>query len=147
MNVLKLRNLKMEILYEPANTTCNYFRTTIRPLTVFQHSVIDHIRSVRHATVNYGSNIFEYSSECDFGGSFELELDERINKIKFTIPYTDTTKENINIIKNKFAQLYKSDFRYRNENGIEGTLTIYLETFINFLKLEDRDSIIDKILQ
>ena len=83
--------------------------------------------------------------------SFELLLDERFNEIDFIyndspddpFKYSNTISE---YLKFKFNQLKSTDFRYRLDQGIEGTERIRLEDYIGFLKKENRDLLINSIL-
>jgi hypothetical protein len=70
-------------------------------------------------------------------------LDERVNDIFLTNP--KSSHEKSNLIYKKFYELCKSDFRYQFGDGYEG-VSLKLETFIEFLKQEDRNSQLNKIL-
>ena len=74
----------------------------------------------------------------------EFILDERVNDIFLTNP--KSSHEKSNLIYKKFYELCKSDFRYHFGDGYEG-VSLKLETFIEFLKQEDRNSQLNKILQ
>lgn len=83
--------------------------------------------------------------------SFDLIFDERFNEIDFI--YNDNPDDPFkysNILSDyltfKFNQLKSTDFRYRLDEGIEGTKRIRLEDYINFLKKENRDLLINSIL-
>ena len=83
--------------------------------------------------------------------SFDLIFDERFNEIDFI--YNDNPDDPFkysNILSDyltfKFNQLKSTDFRYRLDEGIEGTKSIRLEDYINFLKKENRDLLINSIL-
>lgn len=75
----------------------------------------------------------------------EFILDERVNDIFLTNP--KNSHEKSKFIYQKFNDLLKSDFRYKwSGQGYEG-ISLKLEVFIEFLKQEDRDSQLNKILQ
>ncbi len=74
----------------------------------------------------------------------EFILDERVNDIFLTNP--KNSHEKSKFIYEKFKDLLKFDFRYKWGDGYEG-ISLKLETFIEFLKQEDRNSQLNKILQ
>ena len=82
---------------------------------------------------------------------FVMMVDERFNELDFI--YDERPNDPFNHV-NKFAEyltkkyneLKSTDFRYKSGDGYEGSKTIYLEDFINFLKLENRETIINNIL-
>lgn len=83
--------------------------------------------------------------------SFQLLFDERFNEIDFI--YNDNPDDPFkysNVIakylKFKFEQLKSTDFRYGKSDWVENTKNIKLEDYINFLKKENRELIIDNIL-
>jgi len=53
----------------------------------------------------------------------------------------------IDYLKDKYQELKNSDFRYKRGDGYEGDKTLYLEDFIEYLKIENRDKKIEKILE
>jgi hypothetical protein len=61
-------------------------------------------------------------------------------------PMTNKTCPQIKYILKMYDDLRSSDFRYRTQDGYEG-MSLRLETFIEYLKKEDRDSQLNKILQ
>lgn len=70
-------------------------------------------------------------------------VDERVNEI---YPVTNNKFSQLIFILKKYDDLKSTDFRYRTQDGYEG-ISLKLETFIEFLKQEDRDSQLNKILQ
>lgn len=87
--------------------------------------------------------------------SFQMLFDERFNEIDFI--YSDNPDDPFKYsnhvgkyLKSKFHQfksnLILKDFEYRIGNGFEGSKRMILEDFINFLKSENRETIINNIL-
>jgi hypothetical protein len=84
-------------------------------------------------------------------GVFVMMVDERFNELDFI--YDERPNDPFNhvnqsteYLKQKYNELKSTDFRYKSGDGYEGSKTIYLEEFINFLKLENRETIINNIL-
>jgi len=75
-------------------------------------------------------------------GTSDFIFDERVNDLFLTHPRASNKKTNF--IYEKFHQLIDSDFKYKFGDGYEGQ-SLKLETFIDFLKKEDRESQINKI--
>jgi len=82
---------------------------------------------------------------------FVMMADERFNELDFI--YDERPNDSFNhvnkfaeYLKQKYSELKSTDFRYKSGDGYEGSKTIYLEDFINFLKLENREIIINNIL-
>jgi hypothetical protein len=80
-----------------------------------------------------------------------MMVDERFNELDFI--YDERPNDPFNhvnqsteYLKQKYNELKSTDFRYKSGDGYEGSKTIYLEEFINFLKLENRETIINNIL-
>ena len=82
---------------------------------------------------------------------FVMMVDERFNELDFIYderpndPFNHVNKS-AEYLKQKYSELKSTDFRYKSGDGYEGSKTIYLEDFINFLKLENREIIINNIL-
>jgi hypothetical protein len=83
---------------------------------------------------------------------FIMMFDERFNELDFI--YNDKpnnpfnyVNQSTNYLKEKFENLKSKDFRYKTGSGYEGSKVLYLEDFINHLKMENRDKTIDKILE
>jgi len=86
-----------------------------------------------------------------------MHLDERFNDLEFRgfdnitgqIFYKNKEALNqvIDYLKDKYQELKNSDFRYKRGDGYEGNKTLYLEDFIEYLKIENRDKTIEKILE
>ena len=79
---------------------------------------------------------------------FRMLFDERFNEINFA--YTepdDPFNQSLvgNYLKSKFEQFKLSDFRYRTGDGFE-SMSMKLEDFINFLKTENREKIINEVI-
>lgn len=93
----------------------------------------------------------EYKSEWGLRVlPFCMFFDERFNEIDFI--YSDDPDDPFKYsnhigkyLKSKFELFKSSDFRFRIDSGIEGK-QMKLEEFINFLKLENRETIINNIL-
>lgn len=87
-----------------------------------------------------------------------MYLDERFNDLEFrgfdniTGQLFSKNREEelsqiIDYLIDKYQELKNSDFRYKRGDGYEGNKTIYLEDFIEYLKVENRDKTIEKILE
>ena len=87
-----------------------------------------------------------------------MYLDERFNGLEFrgfdniTGQLFSKNREEdlsqiIDYLKDKYQELKNSDFRYKRGDGYEGDKTLYLEDFIEHLKVENRDKTIEKILE
>ena len=87
-----------------------------------------------------------------------MYLDERFNDLEFrgfdniTGQLFSKNREEdlsqiIDYLKDKYQELKNSDFRYKRGDGYEGDKSIYLEDFIEHLKVENRDKTIEKILE
>ena len=87
-----------------------------------------------------------------------MYLDERFNDLEFrgfdniTGQLFSKNREEelsqiIDYLKDKYQELKNSDFRYKRGEGYEGDKTLYLEDFIEHLKVENRDKTIEKILE
>lgn len=83
---------------------------------------------------------------------FIMMFDERFNELDFVYndkpndPFSYVNKSS-EYLKQKFKELKSTDFRYKSGDGYEGSKTLYLEDFINYLKSESRETIINKILE
>jgi len=83
---------------------------------------------------------------------FIMMFDERFNELDFV--YNDKSNDPFNYInqssnylKEKFKELKSKDFRYKSGDGYEGSKILYLEDFITYLKSENRETIINNILE
>ena len=84
-----------------------------------------------------------------------MYLDERFNDLEFRgfdnitgeLFFKSKDEKVIDYLKEKYQELKNSDFRYKRGDGYEGDKSIYLEDFINYLKIESRDKTIEKILE
>jgi hypothetical protein len=87
-----------------------------------------------------------------------MYLDERFNDLEFrgfdniTGQLFSKNREEdlsqiIDYLTEKYQELKNSDFRYKRGEGYEGDKTLYLEDFIEHLKVENRDKTIEKILE
>lgn len=84
-----------------------------------------------------------------------MYLDERFNDLEFRgfdnisgELFTKSKDEKvIDYLTEKYQELKNSDFRYKRGDGYEGDKSIYLEDFIEHLKVENRDKTIEKILE
>ena len=83
---------------------------------------------------------------------FIMMFDERFNELDFV--YNDKPNDPFNYInqssnylKEKFKELKSKDFRYKRGDGYEGSKILYLEDFITYLKSENRETIINNILE
>jgi hypothetical protein len=106
--------------------------------TIFYNDGVQKVREVRRCLVETKHS------------SFEMLFDERFNEIDFI--YSDNPDDPFKYsnhigkyLKSKFELFKSSDFRFRIDSGIEGK-QMKLEEFINFLKLENRETIINNIL-
>ena len=88
-------------------------------------------------------------------GTCVMYIDERFNDLEFRgfdnisgELFTKSKDEKvIDYLTEKYQELKNSDFRYKRGNGYEGDKSIYLEDFIEHLKVENRDKTIEKILE
>jgi hypothetical protein len=87
-----------------------------------------------------------------------MYIDERFNDLEFrgfdniTGQLFSKNREEdlsqiIDYLTEKYQELKNSDFRYKRGEGYEGDKTLYLEDFIEHLKVENRDKTIEKILE
>ena len=87
-----------------------------------------------------------------------MYLDERFNDLEFrgfdniTGQLFSKNREEdlsqiIDYLIDKYQELKNSDFRYKRGDGYEGDKTLYLEDLIEYLKVENRDKTIEKILE
>lgn len=83
---------------------------------------------------------------------FIMMFDERFNELDFV--YNDKPNnpfnyinQSSNYLKEKFKELKSTDFRYKSGDGYEGSKILYLEDFITYLKSENRETIINNILE
>ena len=84
-----------------------------------------------------------------------MYIDERFNDLEFRgfdnitgELFTKSKDEKvIDYLTEKYQELKNSDFRYKRGDGYEGDKTLYLEDFIEYLKIENRDKKIEKILE
>ena len=82
-------------------------------------------------------------------------IDERFNDLEFRgfdnitgeLFFKSKDEKVIDYLKDKYQELKNSDFRYKRGDGYEGDKSIYLEDFIEHLKVENRDKTIEKILE
>lgn len=81
-------------------------------------------------------------------------IDERFNEVDFIYsvvldvlddPFKHSNKIS-EYLKSKYEELKSTDFRYKRGEGYDGDRTIYLGDFISFLKKENRNDIIEKVL-
>ena len=116
---LHIHNQNIELLYDDVNTI---------------NKTIKGVREVRVINSNE---------------SFIMMFDERFNDLDFI--YNDKPNDPINqssiYLKEKFKELKSTDFRYNSGDGYEGSKILYLEDFITYLKLENRETIINNILK
>ena len=119
---LHIQNQNIELLYDDVNT------------------VDKNIRAVREVRV------------INSNESLIMMVDERFNELDFI--YNDKpndpfsyVNQSTEYLKEKFKELKSTDFRYKSGDGYEGSKTIHLEDFINFLKLENIETIINNILK
>jgi hypothetical protein len=125
---LHIQNQNIELLYDDVNTVDKNIRA---------------VREVRVLSKNESLTI-------TFSGI--MMVDERFNELDFI--YNDKPNDPFHYInqsteylKKKYNELKSTDFRYKSGDGYEGSKTIHLEDFINFLKLENRETIINNILK
>lgn len=120
MNELKISEHNIKLLYDNPNNNAG-------------------VRGVREVIVL--SNI----------STFTMMVDERFNEIDFiySIDTDDPFRYSNKIadyLKDKYNQLKSTNFRYKRGDGYDGDLHISVEEFIRFLREENRDIIIEKIL-
>jgi len=118
---LHIQNQNIELLYDGVNTGAN----------------IREVREVKVLTPN---------------DTFIIMVDERFNELDFI--YNDKPNDPFHYInqsteylKKKYNELKSTDFRYKSGDGYEGSKKIHLEDFITYLKLENRETIINNILE
>ena len=78
-----------------------------------------------------------------------MMIDERFNEVDLYSDVDDPFKHSNKIseyLKEKYEELKSTDFRYKRGEGYDGDRTIYLEDFISFLKKENRNDILQKVL-
>lgn len=78
-----------------------------------------------------------------------IYFDERFNEIVLLPIYTtkgEITKEVSEYLRLMFDKLKQTDFRWRISDGLESDKILYLETFLDFLKVENRNNIINQIV-
>jgi len=82
-----------------------------------------------------------------------IYIDERFNTIKWekqadVLPNNDLNSDVVDWLVSKYLELRKSDFRYGNweKNGINPTICIFLEDFLDYLKDDIRNFKINKLL-
>ena len=119
---LHINNQNIELLYDDVNTTGVNIRE---------------VREVKVLTKNE---------------QFIMMVDERFNELDFI--YNDKPNDPFHYInqsteylKKKYNELKSTDFRYKSGDGYEGSKTIHLENFITYLKSENRETIINNILE
>ena len=119
---LHIQNQNIELLYDDVNT------------------IDKTIRGVREVKV------------LSKNESLIMMVDERFNELDFI--YNDKPNDPFHYInqsteylKKKYNELKSTDFRYKSGDGYEGSKTIYLEDFITYLKSENRETIINNILE
>ena len=84
--------------------------------------------------------------------TFTMLIDERFNDIDFmyqeeiTNPFSFRDRSS-DFLKEKYSQLLNSDFRYKKGKEFDSSKSLILDDFINFLKIENRNSTLEKILQ
>lgn len=125
---LHIQNQNIELLYDDANTTGVNIRE---------------VREVKVLTKNE---------------QFIMMFDERFNELDFVYNdklndpfsvavYDPYVNQSSNYLKEKFKELKSKDFRYKRGDGYEGSKILYLEDFITYLKSENRETIINNILE
>ena len=119
---LHIQNQNIELLYDDVNT------------------IDKTIRGVREVKV------------LSKNESLIMMVDERFNELDFI--YDERPNDPFNhvnqsaeYLKQKYNELKSTDFRYKSGDGYEGSKTIYLEDFITYLKSENRETIINNILE
>ena len=111
------------------------------------NSVVREVRRVRLICNNRTCVMYidERFNDLEFRGfdniSGELFTKSKDEKV------IDYLTEVIDYLKDKYQELKNSDFRYKRGDGYEGDKTLYLEDFIEYLKVENRDKTIEKILE
>lgn len=85
--------------------------------------------------------------------SLIMMVDERFNELDFIYndekpndPFNYINKS-VEYLKKKYNELKSTDFRYKSDDGYDGSKTIHLEDFITYLKSENRETIINNILK
>lgn len=114
---------------------------------------------IGHINIHYNNRLLSTSisevRRCFIkseNSEFEMLFDERFNEIDFVFsdkpqdPF-DYENQSAKYLKIKFNELKSKDFRYKSGSGYEGTKTMYLEDFIQFLKSENRNLVLNEILK
>jgi hypothetical protein len=111
------------------------------------NSVVKEVRRVRLICNNRTCVMYidERFNDLEFRG-FDNITGELFTKSKDE-KVIDYLTEVIDYLKDKYQELKNSDFRYKRGDGYEGDKSIYLEDFIEHLKVENRDKTIEKILE
>ena len=122
-----------QLLYDDSNSVSN--------------SVVREVRRVRLICNNRTCVMYidERFNDLEFRG-FDNITGELFTKSKDE-KVIDYLTEVIDYLKDKYQELKNSDFRYKRGEGYEGDKTLYLEDFIEHLKVENRDKTIEKILE
>lgn len=119
---LHIHNQNIELLYDDVNTI---------------NKTIKGVREVRVLSKNE---------------SVIMMVDERFNELDFIYnsepnnPFSYINKST-EYLKKKYNELKSTDFRYKSGDGYDGSKNIYLEDFITYLKSENRETIINNILE
>lgn len=119
---IHIHNQNIDLLYDDVNT------------------VSSHIREVRKVRVLTPDDVFI------------MMFDERFNELDFiydenSIDPFNYINQSTEYLKEKFKELKSTDFRYKSGHGYEGSKILYLEDFITYLKSENRETIINKLLE
>jgi len=114
---------------------------------------------IGHINIHYNNRLLNTSirevRRCFIkseNSEFEMLFDERFNEIDFVFsdkpqdPF-DYENQSAKYLKIKFNELKSKDFRYKSGSGYDGTKTMYLEDFIQFLKSENRNLVLNEILK
>ena len=111
------------------------------------NSVVREVRRVRLICNNRTCVMYidERFNDLEFRG-FDNITGELFTKSKDE-KVIDYLTEVIDYLTEKYQELKNSDFRYKRGEGYEGDKTLYLEDFIEHLKVENRDKTIEKILE
>jgi hypothetical protein len=111
------------------------------------NSVVREVRRVRLICNNRTCVMYidERFNDLEFRG-FDNITGELFTKSKDE-KVIDYLTEVIDYLTEKYQELKNSDFRYKRGDGYEGDKSIYLEDFIEHLKVENRDKTIEKILE
>lgn len=111
------------------------------------NSVVREVRRVRLICNNRTCVMYldERFNDLEFRG-FDNITGELFTKSKDE-KVIDYLTEVIDYLTDKYQELKNSDFKYKRGDGYEGDKTLYLEDFIEYLKVENRDKTIEKILE